>query len=570
GQFVVRLPAGPDELTADLVAVARTATCLGPGRGLEGLEEALEGLRCHLGAEVAELFLRAPGEMVLTACSAHQARLFWEHPLFALGQGFPGLVADTGQPLVCRHLASDPRYLRRGPRRYGISSYACVPIPGEEGVMGSLQVAWKGSQAPLERAARLLGWVAVPLATALQAYREGLRRQVARCLAGGNPGERLVECLRLAARADWAALARGETSCGDPRHCPCRRAGQPLVRWGARQGWPRPCRALAGACGLCLPALGGVLQLRYARPPRPPTRHLAGVLEMVREAEQALGELAPEKGAGGLRVDPAQVTGPPAPLWEIRCLGSFEIRREGRPLPPEAFPRRQALALLKILLLYPDVCLGREVLCEHLWPDLEADAAANRLYGLVHSLRQVLEPRARERDWQILGADSGGYCLRSGPLLRVDLHRYRQLVRQGLGARQEGRAQQALALLGEASTLYRGDLFADDPYAEWCWMEREELRQRHLEVLKARATLSAEAGDLEGSLDCLRQALRIDPLREDLHAGCIEVLLGLGRRAEALAQYEQCERLVRQELQAEPLPETRRLRERILASLGRL
>jgi Mg-chelatase subunit ChlD len=24
----------------------------------------------------------------------------------ALGQGFPGLVADTGRPLVCRHLAS--------------------------------------------------------------------------------------------------------------------------------------------------------------------------------------------------------------------------------------------------------------------------------------------------------------------------------------------------------------------------------------------------------------------------------------------------------------------------------
>ena len=57
----------------------------------------------------------------------------------------------------------------------------------------------------------------------------------------------------------------------------------------------------------------------------------------------------------------------------------------------------------------------------------------------------------------------------------------------------------------------------------------------------------------------LRRGLLADPLREDLHQVLIRALITLGRRPEALAQYDVCVRLLRDELAAEPLPETRRL-----------
>ena len=136
-------------------------------------------------------------------------------------------------------------------------------------------------------------------------------------------------------------------------------------------------------------------------------------------------------------------------------------------------------------------------------------------------------------------------------------------ARAGRPTEREGRSSDAIAHLENAVALYRGDLFEDDPYADWCGLERMELQNRFLGMLMRQAELSLACGEAETGVACLRRGLLTDPFREDLHQALIQMLADLGRRKEALEQYRECERILREELGTDPLPATRRL-ERLL------
>ncbi|MEW6282414.1 MAG: GAF domain-containing protein, partial [Candidatus Eremiobacterota bacterium] len=181
-------PSGDAGLTLDLAATVRLASWLA-GEDLDrGLELALETLSQALGADAAELFLASPvdGEMVLAAHTGWRRAAFCERTRFLPGEGFPGLVASQGKVLTTCRVGDDPRFLRQALKRHGIRSYACVPLLGEGRVLGSVNVAWRSSEAPLDRAARLLHWASLFLARALLASYDRTRLAVARTLVASS------------------------------------------------------------------------------------------------------------------------------------------------------------------------------------------------------------------------------------------------------------------------------------------------------------------------------------------------------------------------------------------------
>jgi predicted ATPase/DNA-binding SARP family transcriptional activator len=125
--------------------------------------------------------------------------------------------------------------------------------------------------------------------------------------------------------------------------------------------------------------------------------------------------------------------------------------------------------------------------------------------------------------------------------------------------------------LARAAELYRGS-FLDGFYLdgclafeEWQFVRRERL---HLQVLEALARLAGfyeRDGDLRQAERYARRLLELDALREDAHRQLMRLLNGQGQRAEALAQYQACRRVLRDELGVEPDPETLLLYQRIQA-----
>lgn len=250
---------------------------------------------------------------------------------------------------------------------------------------------------------------------------------------------------------------------------------------------------------------------------------------------------------------------PKAPL-SIRCLGSFEISRNGITLPLSAFARRRALLLLKILLLRAPQPVHRDVLIDCLWPESDAITGRNRLHGVVHALRAVIEPSSASQPITYVQNQQDFYFFNTEAPHFVDLFRFQQLLQTAKTAhRQTLAAERVIAYLESAVSLYHGDLFSDEPYNEWLDAPRTLLRQQYIEAVKELTRRYTMLGRHEDTIYALRAAITLYPHFEDLHQELAHTLIALDRRVEAAEQLKACLRIVQRDCGTEPLPETLKL-----------
>ncbi len=70
---------------------------------------------------------------------------------------------------------------------------------------------------------------------------------------------------------------------------------------------------------------------------------------------------------------------------EITLLGRFAVFVGGAEIPTQAWSRRRAAGLVKLLALAPHRRLQREQVIDALWPGLTSDDAGPRLHKAAHS-----------------------------------------------------------------------------------------------------------------------------------------------------------------------------------------
>src|SRR5512141_553990 len=74
----------------------------------------------------------------------------------------------------------------------------------------------------------------------------------------------------------------------------------------------------------------------------------------------------------------------------IFLLGGFAIDVDGVAIPAEAWARRSAATLVKLLALADDRRLHREQVIDALWPDALVEEAGPRLHKAAHYARRAL------------------------------------------------------------------------------------------------------------------------------------------------------------------------------------
>lgn len=571
----------------DLLVLGTLAAALAPDDLGRSLDAAVDLLRAAAGADDCEIFLREPegGDMVLAACCGSDRDALMEIVRFESGAGYPGLVAATGEQLLTRHLDRDRRFLRRRVTERGIVCFVSAPLWGTDEVLGCVDLAWRDVNAPIERGAELLSKAARPIATTVRAGLLAARDTVDRAVDAAGPGlvARAEACLDVIVRtagtrggtlalydADGGettivGTADGVRICADAAdgrlRCRTLAEGHAVALTGSRSEWPAACRCLPNATvsPLCLPLksggrLRGIVVLdRGEVPPNPPGHDLVPLLTMAAEAAARLVPDVAERSTTGVTAASA------TPVLELLCLGGFEVRLHGKPVPTETFGRKKALTLLKILVLSAGNPVSRVALTERLWPGVDERTGANRLHGVLHALRTTIEPYREQRRWLFV-CNIGDLCYFNMESPHwTDLFAFRRHAASAHAAERRGRRDEAIRHLEAALGLYRGDLFADEPYARWCDLERSELGHLYIDLTGRLADLWIAEGDALRGVAWLRRGLLADPLREDVHRKLIRALIALGRRPEALEQYDVCVRLLRDELGVDPLPETRQL-----------
>lgn len=228
----------------------------------------------------------------------------------------------------------------------------------------------------------------------------------------------------------------------------------------------------------------------------------------------------------------------------VYLLGKPALFIGGR-LEPFGGPRK-AIALLAYVLLHRDRALSRAAVAEQFWPDEDDESARASLRRHLYRALAALPEAPAKRPWVI--ADK--VTLRWNPeaLLEIDTSAYERL--SAAGQRES------------AVNLYRGD-YLEDFYDEWMLPERERLRELQSANLVALVEERRRALDYPGAIAFAQSMLRLDPLREDAIRRLMSLRFAAGDRSGALADFETFSRRLRDELAADPMPETLALREAI-------
>lgn len=241
----------------------------------------------------------------------------------------------------------------------------------------------------------------------------------------------------------------------------------------------------------------------------------------------------------------------------IHTLGRFRVLIGGRPLTFSTKVQRKPLDLLKMLVSLGGREVRESLVCESLWPDAEADAAARALTSTLHRLRRLLGEESVHRQNGLLTLDPRRCSVDAWALERV--------LAALADACRGTDPQQVFALAGRVLESYPGMFLQDEDDIPRVLVTRERLHARLLRHVEAAARRLVEDAHFEQAIACYQRAIEVDPLRESLYRGLIECLLAARQPAEALRAFDRCRRVLASELQVAPSSGTRLLVRHLLA-----
>jgi len=136
----------------------------------EILDKTLDRVMSYLEVESGEMFLTEEDGLSLRLAlhRGEAAEAFWTKDQFRIGEGFVGLAAESGKPLVTNSPQHDKRYLRRAVVNAGFRCIACVPLTAHGNVIGVMGVATRRERRLEERELGLLQAIGTWTGTAIE------------------------------------------------------------------------------------------------------------------------------------------------------------------------------------------------------------------------------------------------------------------------------------------------------------------------------------------------------------------------------------------------------------------
>lgn len=126
--------------------------------------------------------------------------------------------------------------------------------------------------------------------------------------------------------------------------------------------------------------------------------------------------------------------------------------------------------------------------------------------------------------------------------------------------------QERVAFYEKACHLYSGPFLPEDKYADWSFLQREHLSRVYIDMCRTLADHHLKVRSYEDAEKWASAVIKEDHCDELAYRQLIQVYAAQGRRSEALQQYQRCERILREELAVQPLPETTHLFQMMLNS----
>ncbi len=246
------------------------------------------------------------------------------------------------------------------------------------------------------------------------------------------------------------------------------------------------------------------------------------------------------------------------PTLQIRVLGGLAIALDDAPLTN--FLSSKVPALLAYLAVTRRAH-SRDALAALFWGDLPDADAKNNLRQTLSNLKKLLEPHLDITRETVTFNTAAPYWL--------DIEEFDKAMTDTGQRTADG---DRVNRLRSAVLLYRGEFLAgffvrDAPeFEEWVSTQRARWHDLAVTAYETLTRHFIARGEYANAIQDAKQWLTLDPWREEAHRELMLLYTRTGQRSAALAQYELCRQVLREQLGVEPSAESNAWRERIRAA----
>ncbi|MBC7810533.1 MAG: hypothetical protein H7175_05270 [Burkholderiales bacterium] len=237
----------------------------------------------------------------------------------------------------------------------------------------------------------------------------------------------------------------------------------------------------------------------------------------------------------------------------IVTLGQEIMERDGEVIPVSRWRATTARELfLYLLFVGPQ---SREDFSLAFWPDSSIKHVRSNFHTTLYRARQALGENA-------IVFQDGVYLINPEIELRCDALKMKQLAAQARVL--PSRDARTEDLWQRAVELYRGD-FLPSLYADWVLPLREAFHEMYIEALIGLGDCARARGDFRHALANLKQALKADPYREDVHRAIMTCYAQKGEKKQIATHLADLQQLFWKELAIKPSSETMALARSLLS-----
>lgn len=212
--------------------------------------------------------------------------------------------------------------------------------------------------------------------------------------------------------------------------------------------------------------------------------------------------------------------------------------------------RRARVALTALALARAPVPAQR--LAEIIWGDDLPATWQVAVRGVVGGLRSACS-RLGAGQQDVVVTVPPGYRIAPGVAIDVDLAA--DAVRRATELQTQGRHRGALDLAEPVAAMTGRSLLAGED-GDWLEPHRRAVDSLALRALEIVVAAAGALGEHDTAVNASRRAVSAEPLDERAHRALISALTRLGDRAGAVQAFEQCRRVLADQLGIDPSPET--------------
>jgi LuxR family transcriptional regulator, maltose regulon positive regulatory protein len=244
---------------------------------------------------------------------------------------------------------------------------------------------------------------------------------------------------------------------------------------------------------------------------------------------------------------------PDVPPYRVRInvLGPLQVLRNGEPVTSPELRRQRVRELLGYLVAHRRA--RRETIAAEQWPDL--DDGGRNLRVTLNYTQRLLQPDRADAPPYFLRTEGHWLALTPRDQLAIDAWELEDHLDHADTAERAGEPLVALEHYRAALGLWRGEPYADIPYATWALHEQTRLRARYTTAAVRAGELLLAAAQPTDARDAAAHATTADPYDEAAYGLLIRAHLAAGNRSAARLALDAC-RTALAELDLQPSPET--------------